>query len=490
MSYLRNRKLVSCLIMLSMVIVGHSYARAETLPWLNDPFSTDKKALALVDPNLRPNQCASMPDLKNALSIQEVLHATLCNNIDTRAAYLNLLASASGYGSTLSGYYFPITAGASFTEDASAAKGSKPVSSSGASASVSASMTLFDFGRREASIESAERSLVASTYSYNSFLQGQITNIMFSYYRLLAAQQRVEVAKESERYAEESYEAAKLRHEIGQVPLIDELQAKGSLSQARLSSQSAENQLLGEQATMALLMRLKPNTPIRVRELDDSVLPKDPFDSNVIALMEKAKQERYDLTAARANLKSSEAAMTVLKRRGLPSISAAASASTGGSDRRFDFTDQGSQIGVTLSIPIFTGLDQMYNETAAGRRLSAQREQLEQTELNVEQDVWNSWNNYQTAKLAWETSWDFLASATKFKEIALGRYKEGLGTLLDVLSAQSQYASALQGQLDTHYNLLTARVNLIRSVGLLNIDNAYPANGSNDHGTAQRWNYD
>ncbi len=487
MAFVRNRKYV--FVLTALMSAGAAQAAGgEKLPWIQDPFASDQKALSLVDKSLQPNGCSGTPDVSKPLSIQEVLHFSLCNNSDTKIAYLNLLATASGYGGTLSEYYFPVTAGVVLDEGMNYGRDSKPYLSSSTDASVSTgSVVLFDFGKREANIRSAERSLAAASYSYNSFMQSQITAIMYAYYGLLASQQRVNVAKESELYARESYEAAQLRYDIGQVPLIDVLQARGSYSQARLSLQSSENRLLRDQANMALLMHLKPDVRISVKELDDSELPIDPFDGNASKLMEKAKKQRYDLTAARASMESSEASFRALKRRHLPSITTSASAGAGGG--RMDFDDENAQIGISVSIPIFTGLSSAYSETAARRRLSAQREQLAQSELNVERDVWDAWNDYQTAKLAWETSWDYMASATKFKEVALGRYKEGLGSILDVLSAQTQYSDALQGQLDTHYNLLTARIALIRAVGELDIDNANPENAA-ARTEKQRWNYD
>src|SRR5690606_16037271 len=87
---------------------------------------------------------------------------------------------------------------------------------------------------------------------------------------------------------------------------------------------------------------------------------------------------------------------------------------------------------------------------------------------------YNAWNNYQTAKQSWDVSWDQLASAKQLKEVTLGRYQEGLGSILDVLSAQNQYRSALQSQLQTRLSLLTARIDLVRAVGVLDLETMKP----------------
>jgi outer membrane protein TolC len=88
--------------------------------------------------------------------------------------------------------------------------------------------------------------------------------------------------------------------------------------------------------------------------------------------------------------------------------------------------------------------------------------------------VWNSWHNYETAKISWKTNEDQIAAAIQLKDVALGRYKEGLGSILDILNAQLQYSNALQGQLQTRFNLLTSRVDLVRSVGVLDLESINP----------------
>lgn len=46
--------------------------------------------------------------------------------------------------------------------------------------------------------------------------------------------------------------------------------------------------------------------------------------------------------------------------------------------------------------------------------------------------------------------------------------------MLDVLNAQTQYKSALQTQLQTRLNLLTSRINLVRAVGVLDLETMKP----------------
>jgi outer membrane protein len=254
------------------------------------------------------------------------------------------------------------------------------------------------------------------------------------------------------------------------------LQAKGAYSQTVLGIEQAENALSLQQASVAILMGMKADTPIQVADVDEHSLTKDPFAAEIKVLMEEAKEKRYDLQASRLGVKSAEESLQALKRADLATLSVTTNMNVGNDTiHLFNRNATRSQaIGFSVNIPIFAGFSQTYNERAAEKALEAQRETLASTELSVEQDVWNSWHNYQTAKQSWGTSQEQLENATHLKDVVLGRYREGLGTILDVLNAETQYDSALQSTLQSRYSLLTSRVDLVRAVGTLNLKTMRP----------------
>jgi len=235
----------------------------------------------------------------------------------------------------------------------------------------------------------------------------------------------------------------------------------------------AQNQLALAQSSLAQLMGQSADTPVAVQEVDDKSMEKEPFVDEVRALMDHAKAERHDLAASRLGVEQSEVALKALKRSDLATISATANMDVGNPGSLSPFnkgTDaRNHAIGVSVTIPIFTGFANAYNVKAAEETLEAQKVGLEKSELQVEQDVWTSWHNYQTAKQSWKTSQDELESATQLRDVALGRYKEGLGTILDVLNAETQYSSALQSDLQSRYNVYASRVDLVRAVGTLDL---------------------
>ncbi|MEI2623013.1 MAG: TolC family protein [Giesbergeria sp.] len=74
-------------------------------------------------------------------------------------------------------------------------------------------------------------------------------------------------------------------------------------------------------------------------------------------------------------------------------------------------------------------------------------------------DVWEAYQSLSTATQTMRTSADLLASAEHSERVALGRYKAGVGNILDVLNAQSALANArlqrIQATLDWHVSRAT-----------------------------------
>ena len=62
---------------------------------------------------------------------------------------------------------------------------------------------------------------------------------------------------------------------------------------------------------------------------------------------------------------------------------------------------------------------------------------------------------------------DLVASAEASYQLSLGRYKAGVGTILDLLNAQSALASAKQQYVQALYTWYITKANLAKAMGSL-----------------------
>jgi outer membrane protein TolC len=92
---------------------------------------------------------------------------------------------------------------------------------------------------------------------------------------------------------------------------------------------------------------------------------------------------------------------------------------------------------------------------------------MERVRLQVALDVWNAYQNLITATQSLRTTADLLNSAEQSERVALGRYQAGVGSILDVLNAQSALASARQQRIQSTFDWNVSRATLAQAMGNL-----------------------
>jgi outer membrane protein TolC len=76
-------------------------------------------------------------------------------------------------------------------------------------------------------------------------------------------------------------------------------------------------------------------------------------------------------------------------------------------------------------------------------------------------------SDFQTATERLATSADLLASASESERVAAGRYREGVGSVLDLLSAQRALAAARAQAIGARLDWYTALARLAHDIGSL-----------------------
>jgi outer membrane protein TolC len=82
-------------------------------------------------------------------------------------------------------------------------------------------------------------------------------------------------------------------------------------------------------------------------------------------------------------------------------------------------------------------------------------------------DVWRAYQDLRTQDQSLATATELTASAQESYDVALARYKAGVGTITDLLNAQSALANALLQKIQARYRWNVAKVTLARAIGVL-----------------------
>ena len=179
-----------------------------------------------------------------------------------------------------------------------------------------------------------------------------------------------------------------------------------------------------------------------------------------------ALRERPDLAAARAQALEAAAKVRAVRAQSYPSIS------LNGSIGKLYFDNSPKTIStnsaiIGLSVPLFTGFSHQYDILAAHAQQDAAYANAQNVRDLVTLQVWTSYYNFETTDQLVSTSNDLMESATQNHEVAVGRYKAGVGSILDLLTAQAALESARAQQIQARSSWWVALAQLAHDTGTL-----------------------
>lgn len=444
---------------------------------LDDPFATNrkvssspgKKHWALEDP------CRLNKDIDHAWTLVDVVDQALCSNPQTRQVWANARFQAAQVGIAKSAYLPTVTLNTSVSRSMNSAGSNlqlTTISSTGGSSQpinrftpvVSLNYLLYNFGGREAQLESAQRTLEASNWTHDAMLQTVMFVAIQAYYQVFATQAAAEAALVSEKAGNEALNAAQKRYEVGAAALADALQAKTAFAQARLNRQKTEGDARVAIGSLANALGLEADYRLNIAA---PFLPKPDAEqeSMVHRLIEEAKLMRPDLAAAEATVKAAEANVKAAEAGHWPSISVISN--YGYSHTNLPSDTQSWTMGMQISVPLFTGFNTTYQIRSAEEQLEVKRADYDKLEQSVSLDVWRAYQLLNTAHDSFKSSEDLVASAVQSERVAMGRYKAGAGNIIDLLNAQASHANARLQLIQAQYTWLTQKAQLAQALGRL-----------------------
>lgn len=447
------------------VLLLASHALPAMAGGLNDPFSTARR----MAPSPADAGICDIGIKGKKLSLSDVIQYSLCNNPQTRAAWASVRSAAAQLGVSESSLLPSLTVQGSVMHGGTRTAGTTTISNQ-QSATLSLSYLLYDFGGRKAGIDNALELLAAANASGNSTLQTVFLNAAQAYFSLMSARASVAASLASEKSARESLAAAEARYEAGTATPADRLQAKTALAQATLTRVSAEGTMYNALGTLANAMGVSPTVKLDFAE-PVQAQPDIALEKDVGELIAEAEKQRPDLAAADAQVRAAKASIASAQATGMPQLTVDASASDSSTALSgSSYTPTGSSsVSLNLSFPLFTGFNTTYQTLAAEAQMQnsiANRDQLAQ---QIMLQVWQAYQNLKTDGQALRTSEDLLASAKESEALNLGRYREGVGNILDLLTAQSALASARQQHVSALYTWHAARFALAQAIGTLDL---------------------
>jgi outer membrane protein len=325
---------------------------------------------------------------------------------------------------------------------------------------VNMDLTLYDFGRTSSQVGVRKHETDSFSADFNDTKSQVILGVKKAYYGLLQSKDTLDANSSTVEKFEQHLQMAKKLHEVGLKPMIDVTKAEVDLGQSKLDLLKAMNTFLSNKLVLANAMGIETAPGFEINPspkfIDVSI------DEN--EALTKAYDNRSDLKSAKA--KADAAAMNV-KLAGSghhPILTGAAGYGWIGND--FPLQNEWNA-GANLTVPIFTGFNVKYGVEEAKARQRSQMANIELIRQGIRLDVTQALLSISEVRKRIDVARETLVYAKQNRELAEGRYAEGVGNAIEVTDAITSEKTTLTSYAAAMYDYRTAVASLEKAMGEL-----------------------
>lgn len=300
-------------------------------------------------------------------------------------------------------------------------------------------------------------------------IAGQVQAQFLAY---LTARENIRSTQRSLERARAQLALARAAYDVGVRPHLDVLQAELDVSRTEATLIRGENNLEICRAQLNTLLNLPVDAPVEyVGDLDPV-----PFGLGLEQCLEQAFRQRPDLRMARKAVEMAEKDGGISRSAFYPQLDASLNWNTTGRDARaagnkFSSTDYSQwQVGVTARWTLFDSGARWYGTRQAKSQIAALEAQMQAAFNSSAYEVKSCLLNAQDARRMIAVAERSVVSARESYDDARMRYDLQLGTNLDLLTAQSDLASAELALISARSDYLTALSRLYVAMGEIRPD--------------------
>jgi outer membrane protein TolC len=288
-----------------------------------------------------------------------------------------------------------------------------------------------------------------------------------SYYMVLLAKASLDVLEQSITNAKETLKTTKAAYEQGVVSEYDYIRASVQVNNLNPAYIQAKNGVELAIMQIKMLLSLPANQEIDIKETLES------FSTNIslLEMMESSAtlDNNTEIKQLDLNIKSLQSKLKLVNSQHLPSLAAFGQYAYQTQADDFKFNDYkwvgSAQVGLQLSIPIFSGLS-VVNQTKQAK-IAIQELELQKSYVidGMDLQIRSAIDNMKASNEQLIANQDAIAQAERGYEIAKVRYQTGTGTILELNDSELSMTQAKLNYQQSLYNFLTAQSNLDKVMG-------------------------
>ncbi len=320
----------------------------------------------------------------------------------------------------------------------------------------------------QATMEQAERTLIASKAELEAAEQDLIIRLTQAYFDVLAAKDTVALAKTNKTAILEQLASAKRNFEVGTATITDTREAQSRADLATAQEIAAENDLINRRIALAYLVGRRDIEPLPL--VTPVVLPTI-VPRNVEEWVTVADTLHPQVTRARVAYEVAQLEIDKAKAGELPTVDAVATLganyASGSSNAILPGTTRTGSIGVELNWPLYTGgsVQNRIKETVSLQQRS--REEFENARRTVAQNTRVAFWGVQSGEALVRALEAAESSSRLSLEATQLGYRVGVRVNIDVLNAQTQLFQTQRDLFKSRYDVLVNSLRLRQASGQL-----------------------
>ncbi len=423
--------------------------------------------LPAVPPTAGPAIAQSAPPAPSSLTLEAAVRTAVSRNPQVIAAQESVVAAEQHLIVARAGH-LPTVAVTGTTSYGTATVTGPPLSEprSTGTISITGSLPIYDNGRTQIAIDQAEAALASTRALLRQTQQDVALSAAMAFFNVLKAQRIATSRQVQLDKAQQQLEQSQAQARAGTAAQADVIQAQAQVAQARVDLLSAQSQIEITKAAVRGVLAMDLLVPLELQE--PVVLPAG-FTLAADAAVKEAVESRPEIAKAAADVHASVANLALAYANAGFQVTVGVNTNYAVTSTAPGTTNTTAwAISATLSLPIFDGGKGAASINEAQATLAATQAKAEATRLSIRQDAYQAYLTAVQATANLDATQAAQAAADEALRVAEGRYRAGVGTILEVTTARAQAAqaelNAISGRYDYQASLATLRHALGRPI--------------------------
>lgn len=294
-----------------------------------------------------------------------------------------------------------------------------------------------------------------------------VSQVKNAYYAVLFSKEAFNVYKEVYENAMTNYAETEKKYNVQKATDLDMARAKTNVANAIPNVYNAESSIILAlwqlKAVMGIDLEMNIDVEGAIEDYSE-YMTSDVTKADSISLDRNSTMKQLEIQANELaqSIKAQQYAY-------IPTLALAFNYSYNAMTNDFNFKEYRwtpySYVGMSLSIPIFSGGKRLNQVRQARNSYEQMRLQMTSTERNLKISIRQSLNTMETNVKSYDAAKDAVASAEKAYSIAEKSYEVGRATLTDLNDAQLALTQARLAESQAVYNFIVAKTQLEQTLG-------------------------